>query len=598
MEILKEAFGNNDEQICCASWVEGPLMVLAGPGVGKTRVLTHRIGYLLRLYPNDVFRVLALTFTNKAADEMKERLKFLLNDEFIVSKLLVSTFHAFGFEILKQHYETVGRKKNFSIIDEEDKCEILQHEVGCERKNLSKIFNGIIYIKQNLKSAEEIDDPYLAKIFVKYEEVLKRLNAFDLDDLIYQPVKMFIRNPQILATYRERFKWILIDEYQDINFAQYQMIKMLAHEENSNLCVIGDPDQAIYGWRGADVKFIREFVRDFPSASIYRLKKSYRCCDNILRASEGVIGVKKGFLEGLQKGVKIKIIENSTDRSEAEFIARTIEKMMGGLRFFSIDSAITQGNEIPEVKSLSEFAVLCRIKSQMNAIEKAFNDHSIPYQKIDIYPFFRQEPVKSVIDVLKFLRNPENNFLKKRLNEKGIFLRILKNSENKTVKEKISLIIDRFFPGNRNDECMKDLVELAQDFGDNFDEFLKFVSLGSGLDTYRPDVERVALMTLHSAKGLEFECVFISGCEDGLLPYSLFDGQISDRDEERRLLYVGMTRAKSFLFLTHAKRRFIFGKQLHLKPSPFLESIKKELIEFSSANKQRKKKEDPQLRLL
>ena len=413
--------------------------------------------------------------------------------------------------------------------------------------------------KQNLKSVEEIEDKDLSDVFLKYKTILHEQNSFYLDDLIYCSVRLFIDFPEVLSQYREKYQWCMVDEYQDINFAQYQMIRSFMPEYNSNLCVIGDPNQAIYGFRGADVRFIRRFLEDYPGAAVYRLKKTYRCSDYILKASSEVIE-SKGFGQGLckapQKGVKIKIVENSSEKSEAEFVARTIENMIGGLRFFSIDSKMADGIEDSEIKSLSDFVVLCRINRQIKDLEKAFNDHSIPYKTIGDTPFFRADPVKSIIDMLKLAINPENSLLKDKLIEKKII-------------------------------SYKGL-----------EKFLQFAVLGTGVDTYKPNVENVTLMTLHSAKGLEFKCVFIVGCEDGLLPYSLFKNQKSDPEEERRLLYVGMTRAERFLFLSHAKKRFILGREYHLKRSPFLSNIEKGLIELSKTeHKKRENKENLQMSL-
>ena len=600
MNLLKEL---NPEQQKAVKHFLGPALIIAGPGTGKTRILTYRIAHLIENQKVNPENILAVTFTNKAANEMKERLKTLLKETTTISKIQLSTFHAFGLLILKKHCEKFGRDENFSIFDEDDKKQILSEKIASERKQVGSLSEEITNAKQNLKSVNKITDKDVAEIFQKYEQILKLQNAFDIDDLIYYPVKLFIDYPQILSIYRKKYQWILVDEYQDINFAQYQMLKKLAPDSDANLCVIGDPNQAIYGFRGADVKFIKRFINDYPDAMVYKLKKSYRCSDSILQASSQVIqsevSEKENILEGLQKGVKIKISENNTDKSEAEFVARTIEKMIGGLRFFSIDSQISEGEEESEIESLSDFAVLCRISKQMKPIEKAFNDHSIPYQKIGDVPFFKQKPIKSIIDFLKLSLNPNNNFLTNKFKEsKKISISELKEFTksimDKSVKQALSEIIDRYFRSEKlkNEVIFKKLFDIADDFGDNLEEFLKFAVLGTGVDTYRPNIENVTLMTLHSAKGLEFKCVFIIGCEDGLLPYSIFKSQKSDLDEERRLFYVGMTRAKRFLILSHVKKRFIFGKEFHLEKSPFLSNIEKELTELSKSEYKKKKKKE------
>ena len=400
----------------------------------------------------------------------------------------------------------------------------------------------------------------------------------------------------------------MIDEYQDINFAQYRLIKLLVPEANSNICAIGDPNQAIYGFRGSDVKFIEQFVYDYRDAVIYRLIKSYRCSDYIIKASNEIISVNKPekiFLESIQKGVKIKIRENSSDKSEAEFVARTIENMIGGLGFFSIDSDITGGNQNAEIKSLSDFAVLCRTKSQINVIEKAFNDHSVPFQTVGDYSLFQEMPLKLIIDILKLSINPENNFLKNKIHEViapypltiSKFNNLIKG---KSVKSIAGEIINIFFEGsNKKDEILlKSFIDLVDYFGDNKENFLKFASLGTEVDRYKPDIENVTIMTLHAAKGLEFKCVFIIGCEEGLLPYSLFKEHTADLSEERRLLYVGMTRAQKLLFLSYARKRFIFGREYNLGRSSFLDNIENALVEFLKDEYTRKEKQsDNQLSL-
>ncbi len=597
VENKPETWELNPEQQRASEHFSGPALIIAGPGTGKTQTLTYRIANLVQHKNINPEHVLAVTFTNKAANEMKKRLYSLLDKE--TDKLKVCTFHALGYSILKEQHAKIGWNKQFSILDEDDKKLVLQ-KIGCEKKQIGNISEVITNAKQNLKSVEEIEDKDSRDIFLKYKTILHEQNSFDLDDLIYCPVKLFVDFPEVLSQYRKKYQWCMVDEYQDINFAQYQMIRSLMPKVNSNLCVIGDPNQAIYGFRGADVKFIRKLLKDYPEAAVYRLKKTYRCSDYILKASNEVIDSKEfgqGLCETTQKGVKIKIVENSSEKSEAEFVARTIEKMIGGLRFFSIDSRIADGIEDSKIKSLSDFVVLCRINRQIKDLEKAFNDHSIPYQTIGDTPFFKKEPVKSIIDMLKLAINPENNLLKDKLvAKKIIFYKELEKLNglniNKSVKDVLITIINTYFSKKKleNETQFKNLLDLADDFGNDLEKFLQFAVLGTGVDTYKPNVENVTLMTLHSAKGLEFKCVFIVGCEDGLLPYSLFKNQKSDPEEERRLLYVGMTRTKRFLFLSHAKKRFILGREYHLKRSPFLSNIEKELIELSKTD--HKKKED------
>ena len=529
----------NPEQKKAVEHFYNPALIIAGPGTGKTRVIAVRIANLVRNKKVNPGNILAVTFTNKAANEMKERLELLLEKE-IVSKLQVCTFHAFGYKIITEYLDKTGRRKNFTIIDEDNKRIILQ-QIGCDKKQLKKISESITGNKQNLKTVEKLSEN--SEIFLKYEEILKEQNLFDLDDLIYLPVLLFKQYPEILTHYRNQFQWIMVDEFQDVNFAQYQLIRKLMPENDSNLCVIGDPNQSIYSFRGADVKFIQSFTNDYSKAKIYKLRKSYRCPENVLKASDNVIqkNSEKRFLDGIKSDLKIKISENSSDKSEAEFVARTIERMIGGLRFFSMDSRITEGNEAAEIKSLSDFVVLYRIKSQMKILEKAFKDHSIPFQKIGTETLFNKEPVKSIIEIISFLRNPEQTYLKEKLSKKMKIneIEFLKNKiSSESVKNIVQSIIEKCFQRENENEENKELLAFSENYGSNINEFLKNISLGTEVDTYKQNLEKVSLMTLHAAKGLEFQCVFIVGCEDGLLPYSLFETQKSDIEEERRLLYL------------------------------------------------------------
>ncbi len=593
----------NPQQRIAVDHFYGPALVLAGPGTGKTQVLTFRIAELIKTKGIDPQNILAVTFTNKAAKEMKDRIYKLLKNGAKAGKLHISTFHSFGYSILKKHCDKIGRDKDFLIIHEDEKRHVLLNRINCEKNRVKQISILITEIKQGLKPTDAIEDEILAEQFKNYEAALQKQNAFDLDDLIFRTVCLFREHPDICNYYRDKFQWIMIDEYQDINFAQYQMIRYLLPDKNANLYVIGDPNQAIYGFRGADVTFIKTFIENFPEARFYSLKKSYRCSEFILKASSQVIQDKSAescLLEGINRGVKITIAYQNTARAEAEYIARTIEEMIGGLRFFSIDSRITEGDRNAEITSLADFAVLCRLNRQIEPIEKAFNDHSIPFQTIRETPFFKQEPVKSIINILKISINPQKIFLRDSLvAELGItnqmieeILDIVRHQES--VQEKIKAIINNCFPilDIRGNALFEELIDICSGYRNDSEQFVNFTDLGTGIDIYKPETESVALMTLHAAKGLEFECVFIAGCEDGIIPYSLIENRVSDYDEEKRLLYVGMTRAKRFLILSHARKRFIYGREYNLKRSPFISNIENGLIELSEREYKRKEKEE------
>ena len=589
------------EQRRAAEHASGPALVIAGPGTGKTRVLTARIAHLILDKRIDAEHILAVTFTNKAAETMKERLHALLGIE-PVGKLIVSTFHTLGLNIIRHRPESLGRTGHFQIIGREEQARLLQKAFEMERKQTAGLAEIITDVKQHLKTAEEIDDEGQRYLFVQYESLLMQQNLLDLDDLIIQPVRLLESDPDFLAHFRNRYPWCLVDEYQDINEAQYRLIRLLAPGNDANLFVIGDPDQAIYGFRGADVRFIRRFQLDYSNAQLYYLKRSYRCSNHILRASRTVLveqeSEKPSFLEGLQDGVKINISRHPTDKSEAEFVARSIERLMGGLRFFSIDSDITAGHDEAELKSLADVAVLCRIGRMTKTIEKAFHDHGIPYQAVGENPFFLKEPARSAVDLLRFAANPENEFLRKLLEEKSLVPLPDASIRNRIldigVKAALESLMGRYPQIHTQDKeaVGKRLLDLADSFDRDIEGFLRFTVMGSATDGYRTGLENVTLMTLHASKGLEFDCVFIVGCEDGILPYSLFETHASDVEEEKRLLYVGMTRARKILFLSHAIRRFLHGREYRLDRSPFLDRIEEEWIERTQSEYRRKKKPD------
>jgi superfamily I DNA/RNA helicase len=382
---------------------------------------------------------------------------------------------------------------------------------------------------------------------------------------------------------------------------QYTLLQLLTNRsENPNLFVIGDPNQSIYGFRGSSARFISRFISDYKKTRIYKLSTSYRCSDNILKASGEVI--QQDSLQGLSEGVKIKIAPLSTDKSEAEYIARTIEQLSGGLRFFSMDSNITEGQGTEEIESLSDFAILCRTKAQMKTIEKALLDHTIPYQMVAEDEFFSHPAVKAVKNILELSENPQNQYLRERLEKQKVLInaqqQVLEEIKNKTgPEEKIRYILSLIGEDNRKEEISEKLISISSGFNGNTTDFMKYLSLGSGMDMYEAQTEKVTVMTLHASKGLEFKCVFIAGCENGLIPYSLFKNQETDKEEEQRLLYVGMTRAQSLLYITHARKRFLMGKEREMQKSPFLNRIEKELTEIEKNTYRKKQKDDGQLKL-
>jgi DNA helicase-2/ATP-dependent DNA helicase PcrA len=578
----------NDRQRRAVTHGTGPLLILAGPGTGKTRTLAARICYLVQEQQVEAEEILAVTFTNKAAEEMKNRLQGQL-DPGRIARLHLSTFHALGLSILKTETKRLRRDKGFSLIDEEEQLEVIRRLPGIAASQAARVREEISGLKRNLSRPEAIGDPEIRERFQLYEQTLQEKNLFDLDDLVSKVVSLFATQTGVLAEYQRRFHWILVDEYQDINLAQYRLIRQLAPGRLPNLFAIGDPNQAIYGFRGADVGFINSFLSDYPAATVLDLSRSYRCSDTILKASSQVLayGACPAGLKGIEEGVRIRILENPTDRSEAEMIARTIEQMMGGLRFFSMDSSISEGSTTEGIRSLADFAVLCRIGRQMKVLEEAFSNHAIPWQTVGETPFFKVEPVKTLIDLLRLCVKEAPLLRASVMNRRLVQDNRIKDLQrlrgrNAPVTELLSEIRELVHlevpeqPGRM-------LAELSGSFGTDVERFLEYVLLGSGADSYNRGSERVSLMTLHAAKGLEFSCVFIPGCEQGLLPYSLFESTAADPLEERRLFYVGMTRARSYLFLSYATRRRLFGREYRLPRSSFLDPIEEHLLELRSA---------------
>jgi len=599
--ITEKILELNKQQQAAVQHFRGPALVIAGPGTGKTRVLIRRIAFLINERHVAPQNILAVTFTNKAAAEISRRLKKRLPEKAGKQNVFVTTFHALGLHILQQQNEA-----NFAIIDEHERKSILQTHLRLSAAQAKKISRAITQIKQKVIATEQIKDEYLQRQFVLYSRFMQEQHLYDLDDLIYRPLLLFERDSLLLQTLRRRFGWILVDEYQDINIAQYRLIRHLAGRNEPNLCAIGDPNQAIYGFRGADVSFIYRFVDDFPQARLYRLHKSYRCSQKILKASQEVLTASESALTGLAEGVKIEILQEKTDRSEAEMIARRIEQMMGGLQFFSMDSGITQGHKQQAIESLSDFAVLCRLNQQMPFIEKALNDHHIPFQKITEASFFAKENITAVLDLLQLAHTPDNRYLLNKLTAKEIIsmdqVQSLGNrlQAQQTVKAQMESLVRDFFTDHlRLSEIeFGKLLNFAASYGRDWQNFLQNAKLNSGVDLYEKRLEKVTLMTIHASKGLEFKGVFIAGCEQGLLPYTLFAKNKANIEEERRLLYVAMTRAKKYLFLSHAERRFLFGREWQLPRSSFLDKIEQDLIKTTKTVFHKKQKPaDNQLNL-
>ncbi len=497
------------DQQRAAEHTHGALLIVAGPGSGKTRTLTHRIAHLITAEGVKPQNCLAITFTRRAEGEMSERLKKLLPDAW--EHVPIHTFHSLGLSILREDGSAIGLSNNFRIADEAER-------------------------EKGIKRTDENED------------------VLDFDDLIILAIKVLKSNASALNKYRKRFSWISIDEYQDIDENQYELIRLLA-PDGANICAIGDPDQAIYGFRGAEVGFFNRFTSDYSDATVVNLVKNYRSIKSIVNASSQVIStlhdVDKKAEAMLSEPGRITIHESPTEAAEAEFVVSSIEKLLGGHTFFSIDSG--RANDPAETDfSFSDFAVLYRTNAQAGALCEAFIRSGLPFQKRSHTRLASHDGVRLIMDELR------------------------NDPKGKSLPDRLKL----WAKDPSRAEAAEIIAPLVKRCGDDPYRFLAELSLGEEIDTWHPNAERISLLTLHAAKGLEFKVVFIIGCEDGILPLTWGAKPCADIDEERRLFYVGMTRAKQKLFLSRANKRMVHGKIKKSSPSPFLKDIEKKLIEM------------------
>jgi len=600
---------------------DGPLLVLAGAGSGKTRVITHRFAYLSTVKKVPPTSILTMTFTNKAADEMKERIEALLGRS--VKGLWIGTFHSLCCRILRREIERFGFKRDFCIYDEHDTYDLIRsilktfnmHEAlyrGISSR-LSTLKASLISPEDLLKNEDSYDfDEKFARVYVRYQEELKRNNALDFDDLIMYTVRLFEEYPKVLRKYQDEFPYIMIDEFQDTNVSQYRLSRLLASRDE-NICVVGDDDQSIYRFRGANVKNILAFKNDFSRVKIIRLEQNYRSTKHILNAAGGVISynsmrMPKRLWTDRADGEKVLYCITNTEREEARYIAKTIKELYLKGRY-----------------SYKDFAVLYRVNQQARVIEDAMRDSGIPYKVIGNLSFYQRKEVKDIISYLRVVINPGDSVSLRRIinspprgigaatlgrieneakkKDKGLFemMKIIINSNgySASLKEKIREFVGLIEDLNsQKDEELSKLLELiyertgylewiGEEKAENLTELLHSVEgkdLKGFIDTaslYTPideshDGDAVSLMTFHCAKGLEFPVVFIAGAEDGLVPYFHAIKRQEELEEERRLLYVGITRAKDRLFITRAKRRRFYTSVKELKPSRFLDEIPSE----------------------
>lgn len=645
--------GLNPQQQEAVLCVEQPLIILAGPGTGKTRTLTHRIAYLISekgISPNDI---LAITFTNKASREMAQRLEKLLGRE-TADQITIKTFHAFGVMILRESLsensasviptksglseaETdrnkknrlrqaqpdkveafLGIKPNFALCNEDDRKAILrQLNPDLNNKELNEYLEKFSDAKNRLLTTNPSDTNEIgieSKIYFAYERALRRNNLLDFDDLIVKPIELFEQHPDILKKYQDRFRWISVDEYQDINFAQYRLLRLLTGAQ-TNLCVIGDADQAIYGFRGANRQYFLQFQQDYPNAKTIVLNKNYRSIQPIVNASTQVIAKSSDrdateIWSELFSNTRLDIYQAPTDKAEAEYVVHQIEKMVGGTSYFSLDSGRVDEGDEAGARSFSDFAVLFRISAQSRLLIEAFQRSGIPFQSAGQTPFFERQEVQEILSFLWIIHNPDSNYHREKIpaefGQTNLFLQKLIESSSTLPVSNLIKSIDESIQKNSKDgsdnkrtELIRRLIARAAPFKNRLQEFLQTIALQKETDEFDPRADRVALMTLHASKGLEFPVVFIIGCEENLIPYRR-EGKPFDLEEERRLFYVGMTRAQEKLVLISAKKRFLFGKTLQNGASRFVNDIEntlKEIKKMEYSKSVKEKKESRQLKL-
>ena len=647
--------GLNEKQQEAVKTIDGPVLVISGPGSGKTRCLTHRAAYLMASGINPA-HILAITFTNRAAQEMRERIQKLL--EIRNSKLeiasaeppaqpTIGTFHSIGLRILRREIQLLGYKSSFSICDADDQLSLMKHimgslEIDPKRYNPRTMLNKISKLKTALIWPEnyaptEYMDKLVAKLYKHYQEELRNMNALDFDDLIVLTVKIFKEHPEILAKYHDWWKYIMVDEYQDTSHDQYQFVKLLARK-HQNIFVIGDDAQSIYAFREADIRNILNFQKDYSDAKVIMLEQNYRSTQTILAAAQNIISNNKNqFAKTLwtenKAGDKILVKETLNERTEANFIVSQIVKHM------------RQGHK------LSDFTILYRTHAQSRTVEEALITHHLPYQIVGGLKFYDRREIKDILSYLKFVHNPTDVLSLERVYNvptRGIgdttFHKILgmgkkdllegladlvqKEGETKKaaalkkfhqqltdirayaqghpLTKTISYIVEtiQYEAYLRNlslakgaklenvEERMENINELLTvargydnlDPEDGRNRFLEEIALLQNADTVKENALRVTLMTMHSSKGLEFPIVFIVGMEEGLFPHSRTIYAPHEMEEERRLAYVGITRAKERLILTHTKYRNIFGVTEVNLPSRFITELPQDLLDYQLAD--------------
>lgn len=622
----------NEKQQEAVKETEGAVLVLAGAGSGKTKVLTTRVAYLINEKEVNPRNILAITFTNKAATEMKERISKMVENS---NKIQISTYHSLGLLFIRENCEKLNYQSNFTILDSEDALTLIKKimkEKGIDDKafNPRAIRNAISSAKNELIDAKSYEKYALTEfekkvyeVYLNYEKRLKLGNSLDFDDLLMLPIILFKNNPDILSKYQDRFEYILIDEYQDTNYAQYMLSKLLS-AKYKNIFVVGDIDQSIYAFRGANYKNILNFEKDYPNNKTILLEENYRSTKCILNVANDIIKnnkqrKEKNLWTQNNDGEKITYHKAENEKDEANYVKNEIQKL--------IDNGVEKSN----------IAVLYRTNAQSRIIEEELLHHNIPYKVVGSFYFYNRKEIKDLISYLKLIYNPHDDISLLRIintPKRGIGLKTIENltlkaiSENKSIYEAIDsgkelqfkniiekikqkqeeLSLTELIDYILNETGLKQELEnektieaeirlenlnefktVARNFEDKYgiislDEFLDSISLVSDIEEHKDNKDVITLMTIHSAKGLEFDYVFLMGMEETLFPHrnSLLDSE--QIEEERRLCYVAVTRAKKKLYLTNARKRMIFGDISYNPPSRFINEINEEYLEKEETN--------------
>ena len=630
----------NDKQKEAVLYNDGPLLIIAGAGAGKTKTLTTKIAYLIEEDFASPYNILAITFTNKAAKEMKDRLYSLIGS--IAKKIQVSTFHSFGLKLLRENYKTLGYESNFVIMDSDDSLTVVKKiikDLGYDPKiyNPRAIRNKISSCKNEMMTPLMYEryaisdyEKVVFEVFTKYEEKLKKNNSVDFDDLLLLPIELFKKNPDILEKYQDLYKYILIDEYQDTNEAQYILSKLISAKNRKITCV-GDDSQSIYSFRGANYKNILNFEHDYKDAKTILLEENYRSTSTILDAANQVIKNNKqrkdkNLWTSRGKGEKIKYYRAYNEKDEAQYTIRKIKELV---------------NRNVDYKDI---AILYRTNAQSRVLEEEMLKENMPYRVIGSFYFYSRKEIKDLIAYLRLIHNSKDNVsLLRVINtpKRGIGLKTIDNLTKKADLEGTSIyeaitsgkelafketieklkdisneltlteLIDKVLnaSGMKSElesektlesevrlENLEEFKSITKSFEEregliSLEDFLLEISLISDVEEYKDDPNRISLMTVHSVKGLEFNHVFVVGMEEGIFPHMNSLMETSDLEEERRLCYVAITRAKDDLHLVNARRRTLFGREQINPISRFIGEINSDLIESNVDNEVRRQED-------